>query len=316
MGATFPLVMFAIKKLNAPDSQRSFSYLYLANVLGAVLGATIPLLLIEALGFRGTLRVGAVLNLLLASSAVALTLSTSHDRISAEPSLTKEPTPPSSTRTRRDAQLLWNLFGTGLTSMGAEVVWIRLYTTSLGTVVYAFAAILALYLAATDLGLLDIPPETRLHLPGRQLSLGHAWILDRTALFDRRPAGPFAVRTPSRDWNHSVFRARWFHNAMVMDRYSGGDPDRAGNGYAVNVIGCVLGPLLSGFVLPPLVGERLAVCVLALPWFVIGVVISFSRHSARAECLQAPLARVLFSSTINSGLGSFGRPCEGIRAAI
>jgi hypothetical protein len=81
MGATFSLVMFAIMKLNAPDSQRSFSYLYLANVLGAVLGATIPPLLIEALGFRGTLRVGAVLNLLLASSAVALTLSTSHDRI-------------------------------------------------------------------------------------------------------------------------------------------------------------------------------------------------------------------------------------------
>ena len=38
MGATFPLVMFAIKKLNAPDSQHSFSYLYLASVLGAVLG--------------------------------------------------------------------------------------------------------------------------------------------------------------------------------------------------------------------------------------------------------------------------------------
>jgi hypothetical protein len=36
--------------------------------------------------------------------------------------------------------------------MAAEVVWIRLYTPSLGTVVYAFAAILALYLAATYLG--------------------------------------------------------------------------------------------------------------------------------------------------------------------
>lgn len=151
MGATFPLVMFAIKKLNAPDTQRSFSYLYLANVLGAVLGATVPLLLIEALGFRGTLRVGAVLNLLLASSAVALTLRASHDRLGATPSLDQEPPPQSSTRTRPDAQLLWLLFGTGLTSMGAEVVWIRLYTPSLGTV-YAFAAILALYLAATYLG--------------------------------------------------------------------------------------------------------------------------------------------------------------------
>jgi spermidine synthase len=58
MGATFPFAMFAIKSSCALDSRRSFSYLYLANVLGAVLGATIPLLLIESLGFRGTLHVG------------------------------------------------------------------------------------------------------------------------------------------------------------------------------------------------------------------------------------------------------------------
>src|SRR5579863_4053104 len=62
MGATFPFAMAAIRENFSAESLRSFSYLYLANVLGAVTGAAIPLLLIELLGFRGTLNVGAVLN--------------------------------------------------------------------------------------------------------------------------------------------------------------------------------------------------------------------------------------------------------------
>ena len=41
------------------------------------------------------------------------------------------------------------LFATGVTSMGMEVVWIRQFTPYLGTMVYAFALILALYLVST-----------------------------------------------------------------------------------------------------------------------------------------------------------------------
>src|SRR4029077_14046181 len=44
------------------------------------------------------------------------------------------------------------LFLTGLTSLGAEVVWIRQFTPYLGTVVYAFASILGVYLSATFIG--------------------------------------------------------------------------------------------------------------------------------------------------------------------
>ncbi len=56
MGATFPFAMAAIKQKFSAEAQRSFSYLYLANVVGAVLGTIISaFLLIEMLGFRGTL---------------------------------------------------------------------------------------------------------------------------------------------------------------------------------------------------------------------------------------------------------------------
>lgn len=75
MGATIPLAMLAIRSRDAGQSQRSFSYLYAANVLGATVGAIIPLFLIELRGFRGTLRVGAILNVLLAATALMISRS-------------------------------------------------------------------------------------------------------------------------------------------------------------------------------------------------------------------------------------------------
>ena len=42
MGATIPLAMLAIRKRWSGESERSFSYLYLANVLGAVIGRDRP----------------------------------------------------------------------------------------------------------------------------------------------------------------------------------------------------------------------------------------------------------------------------------
>ena len=74
MGATIPVAMFAIRSDARYESRRSFSFLYLANVLGAVAGAVLPLLFIELYGFHGTLRVGAVLNATIAASAFVVTV--------------------------------------------------------------------------------------------------------------------------------------------------------------------------------------------------------------------------------------------------
>ena len=75
MGATIPVGMFAIRSDARYESRRSFSFLYLANVLGAVAGAILPLLFIELYGFHGTLRVGAMLNATIAASALVVSIS-------------------------------------------------------------------------------------------------------------------------------------------------------------------------------------------------------------------------------------------------
>ena len=74
MGLTIPLAMLAVRSSYKLEARSSFSYLYLANVLGAGAGTTVPLLLIEIFGFHRTLTIGAMLNVLLAAGAFAVTL--------------------------------------------------------------------------------------------------------------------------------------------------------------------------------------------------------------------------------------------------
>src|SRR5258708_6108720 len=148
MGATIPLAMFAIKRDPRNEARRSFSFLYLANVLGGVAGAIICLALIELYGFHGTLRVGAFLNATICVTAFCLTLA-SKGAVEATPSRSAE-TPSALSNQAKSTLLL--LFTTGLVSLGMEVIWIRLFTPYIGPVVYSFAMVLVAYLLATFAG--------------------------------------------------------------------------------------------------------------------------------------------------------------------
>jgi predicted membrane-bound spermidine synthase len=266
MGATFPFAMSAIKREFAGRSSRSFSYLYLANVLGAVTGAAVPLLLIEKWGFNATLHVGALLNLGLALSAFVLSF---------------RPTRQAATVARNDVPIevsaspatrTWPhflLFATGLTSMGVEVVWIRLYTPALGTVVYAFATILGLYLGATYLGSWLYRRSKSRELAPSSLLLAVLGLSVLVPLLICDPRLPIVY--PLRVVGILPFSLLvGFVTPMILDRVSLGDPGLAGKGYAVNIAGCVLGPLVSSFLLLPLVGERFTLLIFALPWLVLG----------------------------------------------
>ena len=267
MGATIPLAMFAIRSNSSYDSRRSFSFLYLANVLGAVAGAIIPLFLIELYGFRGTLRVGAMLNTVIFAAAFGLTL-ISRDASPAAVSLTTERP---ATRVESSTIILLLLFTTGLTTMGMEVVWIRLFTVYIGPMVYAFATILAAYLGATFLGSRAYRIWSRRH--DREDPL--VWV--SLAVFSLLPL----LTADGRISLNSNFRVLLgvapvaavigFLTPMLVDRWSAGDPDRAGRAYAVNVMGCILGPLLAGFVLLPWFGEQKSMLLFAMPWFAMAI---------------------------------------------
>ncbi len=87
-----------------------------------------------------------------------------------------------------------------------------------------------------------------------------------------------------------------FLTPRLVDRFSEGDPNRAGVGYAVNVAGCILGPLFAGFVLLPYLDERYALVTLALPWLLVALSYTLFRQHGSAKRFTAQ--RAIASSVI------------------
>ena len=297
MGATIPLGMFAIRSDKRLESRRSFSFLYLANVLGAVAGALIPLFLIEIFGFTGTLRFGMVLNLAVCGAALMLAskqIPQAGGNVNANNNNEEE----------RDAAVmsspglrqmlgngtLWLLFATGLTSMGMEVVWTRQYTAYVGTFVYSFASILGVYLAATFIGSTVYRVWSRRHSNEGALVWLFVWLACLIPLLtaDARVEIFRWVRVPLGIAAFSGLLG--FLTPRLVDRFSEGDPNRAGVGYAVNVAGCILGPLIAGFGLLPYLDERYALVALALPWLLVALWFTLFRQPGPAKRFTAQRA--------------------------
>ncbi|MGA7967283.1 MAG: fused MFS/spermidine synthase [Terriglobales bacterium] len=306
MGATIPLGMFAIRSGKHLESRRSFSFLYLANVLGAVAGSLIPLLLIEEFGFTSTLQIGMMLNLGICGAALRLaakqapaagTTDDGHERYRENDYSASRSSAPPWHRMLNNGTL-WLLFATGLTSMGMEVVWIRLYTIFVGTFVYSFATILGVYLAATFIGSTIYRLWSRRHTGETPLLWMSVWLAALIPLLtaDTRVAIPAWLRVPL---GIAVFSGLLgFLTPKLVDRFSEGDPDRAGFGYAVNVAGCILGPLLAGFVLLPHLDERYALTALALPWLLVGIAFAFVQGQVRSSVKRFTAARALVATAI------------------
>jgi len=165
--------------------------------------------------------------------------------------------------------------------MGAEVVWIRQFTPYLGTMVYAFAAILCSYLIATFFGSWFYRRWGKEHervSPVVWSLIGIAMLL------------PLIAADPALEMLHQAPKVRFligglrvlvgipafcallgFVTPLLVDRWSAGDPDKAGRAYAINVLGCILGPLLSGFILLPFLNERWVLVLFALPWLLVSL---------------------------------------------
>jgi predicted membrane-bound spermidine synthase len=299
MGATFPLLMDVIRKSARSEAKHSFSLLYVSNVLGALLGTILSaFVLIELLGFHGTLYVAASLNASLALLAFALSFTVTSGRNEVVSDSETSHSVQSIGSPRNTILIL--LFTTGLVSMGMEVVWVRQFTPYLGNAVYAFAEILGIYLLATFLGSRDY--RSRVRLNQRNESRMKWSLLALFALLPLLGADPLM---PLQGPGATILRLlsialfctlTGFLTPSLVDTWSSGNPERAGTAYAINVLGCIIGPLVAGFVLLPWLGERRSIVALSIPLFAIAIVTSFRRKPSaedNSESLQPKLQLVL-----------------------
>jgi spermidine synthase len=327
MGATFPLGLFVLRKIDDAKGARTFSYLYVANVAGATAGTLVTAFaLVELLGFSGAMSVAAVGNALLAAAALGLSLRPA--TVPATSSTTEPAAVAVAAERPATGPVLATLFLTGLVSMGMEVVWIRQLTPYLGSLVYCFASILSLYLVATALGSAlyrrwpALPPAAPGIPPAVWGALVVASLLPLVTADPRLPLGPLYDPTvPYRVLSAGFLRAALaivpftallgFVTPLLMDRWALGDPRRAGMAYGFNIVGCIFGPLVAGFLLLPRLGERASLVVLALVLLVGTLMVPIGAlPGARRRASTVPV--MVACAAVAVGLAWFSRGYEHV----
>jgi spermidine synthase len=318
MGTTFPFMMAYVRERECKNAE-SFSFLYLANVLGAMSGTFLTaIVLVELLGFRHTLWVAAAGNFTIAVIGGYLgwkqrgfvVIALTEAKRSAGPGNLFSP------GNSRCRLIKWILFSTGFCAMAMEVVWTRAFTPVLKTQVYSFAMIVFTYLGATFLGSLwyrhDLKNNRR-HSPVELIG----WLTVAAFL-------PILANDPrfvKADWLYTadlisavivlagicpLCAILGYLTPSLIDEYSAGRPADAGEAYAVNVLGCILGPLFASYILLPWISERYALILLGLPlatfYFLGGKSLSGPKRLGWGLGAGVALALALFFSRDFEGL--------------
>jgi spermidine synthase len=294
MGATFPLMMAYLSR-GQKASENSFSFLYTANVLGALAGTIVTaLVLIEVLGFHSTLASAAGLNFTLSLGSLVLS---SRNLTPTLPNL-QLPAALESEAQKISMPILPLLFFTGFCSMALEVVWTRAFTIILKTQVYSFAALLGTYLFSTFLGSLLYRRHLRKGEPGSPhtlVGLAFASACLTAAVNDPRiytsVAGVLGSIAP-------LCACLGYLTPQLIDRFSLGRPREAGRAYAINVLGCILGPLAASYLFLPQCGAKDSMLLLAVP-FGFFFLKDFSRSDSRKPLTLISAGLALFLAALS-----------------
>ena len=144
MGATLPLLArHAVR--HDDELGRRVGVLYAVNTAGAVAGTLLAAyVLLPALGLRHTIWCAAGINLAVFGAAWLLAR--------AAPSVPARPPAARAAPLGPAGWILVLIFGSGVTSFTYEVLWVRLLSHLLGGSIYAFATMLASFLAGIALG--------------------------------------------------------------------------------------------------------------------------------------------------------------------
>jgi spermidine synthase len=279
MGATLPAMARRIE--STPHGVSWLGFFYGGNIAGAVFGCLLAgfYLLRVHDSFFATF-VAVAINGTVALAAVALSISrrfeireeletkpAAAEKISAEPSIAKKNP--------------WPVYVTialsGLTAIGAEVVWTRLLTLTLGGTVYAFSIILAVFLFGLGIGSAVGAALARKSLrPG--ILLGWCQFFLMAAIFwtaymlaESLPYWPIDPSLTANAWLNfqlDVARCLWallpatilwgasFPLALAAAA-RGQDPARlVGGVYAANTVGGILGGIGFSIALIPWLGTQ------------------------------------------------------------
>ena len=290
MGGSFPVM----SQLMAADEQKrggDLGRLYAVNTLGGVIGTIMTgLVLIRFLGTHNTIYLAAGIDLVVAASAAALSLRPNgNSELAKSAALTAGRTPTAThppLSTARERSMIWWGFGlSGFVALGYEVAWTRLLSIFTMNTVYSFTIMLTTFLAGLALGsVLAARRVDRVREPLAlfgylQLAIGLAAILIlfvfaklptilealvSVVSFKREVMAEFLAGGLTMIVPTMLIGATFPAAARVFTSGShsvGGDVGRL---YAINTVAAMLGSVVAGFILIPLIGLQRTALLLAV----------------------------------------------------
>ncbi|HLK50901.1 MAG TPA: fused MFS/spermidine synthase [Bryobacteraceae bacterium] len=306
-------------------------YLYSANIAGAVLGCVVAgFYLLREHDMTVATYAAAGVNAAVAGLALFLTA-----RWRAVP--VAQTSAPQRAQRAPGALLVYAVIGlSGLTALGAEVVWTRLLSLLLGATVYTFSIILAVFLiglwvgssAGSWLARRSALPRTMLAVCQILLGATIAWTAYTLAhSLPYWPVDPWLSVNPWFNFELDLARCTWaifpatvlwgasFPLALAAAAAPGEDPGRlSGEVYAVNTAGSIVGSLAFSLVLIPGLGtagsQQLLIAVSGASALVAALSlrgISGSRPVAVAAAAVAALLLLFTVSDVPWQMVAYGR---------
>ena len=306
LGATFPLMSAGVLRIVPRRPGSVLAQLYFANSLGGAFGVLIAgFWLLGAGGLPLTLDAAATVNLVVFLIAIGVARFGAKN---AEAPAAAEPLAEAARgETSREAEqiplsvarvLLLVAFGTAVASFIYEISWIRMLSLLLGSATHSFELMLSAFILGLALGARWVRSRAdRFADPVRALGIVQCVMgLAALATIPVYLAGfewtaSFITALKLNDGGYDLFTiARYFAclvvmlpstfcagmtlpliTRMLMRR---GDGERAiGNVYAVNTLGSIVGVVLAGLVLMPLVGLKVLLVEGAVIDMALGVVL-------------------------------------------
>ena len=270
MGASLPAIARWIE--TTPSGISWLGFFYGGNIAGAVAGSLIAgFYLLRVHDMASTTYTAVLINAVVGVLALVLARSTEYQPTEAATVWAPVRAP--------DAKIVYIVIGiSGMCALGAEVVLKRLLAIMMGATFYTFSVILAVFLVGLGIGssagaLLArsiARPRVALGLCQFLAAAGVGWTAYMLAdSIPYWPVNPILSSSPWFTFQIDLVRSLWavlpatlmwgasFPLALAAVAAPGQDPGRlAGETYAANTVGAILGALAFSIVIIPLVGTR------------------------------------------------------------
>ncbi|MGE0405304.1 MAG: fused MFS/spermidine synthase [Candidatus Korobacteraceae bacterium] len=318
MGATLPAIARWVK--STPEGVAWLGFFYGGNIAGGVLGCLLAgFYLLRVFDVTIATLVAVSINVAVALVAFLLASRTSHQPQEDTAKALLNPAKRS---------IYASIALSGMTALGAEVVWTRLLSLHFGGTVYTFALILAVFLVGLGIGstagaaLARGAASPRRALAWCQLLLCAAIAWAAYNLVESLPYWPIDPSIATSPWftlQLDLARCMWvvlpgavlwgasFPLALAAVATKDQDAGRlAGGVYAANTVGAIVGSMVMSFVIVPWIGTSHAQQVLIVISFISAFLVlettlageSASRIRWNAAGTVALLAAIVYTGLL------------------